>query len=112
MLYDKYKNVMGQHVTWQASTASGLGALVAVYTSHQNPRHPGMLTESAQPVLRTACSTCGHYVIWLRRTGWGRAYVVVRTNEVIADPPITHRITSSAFSNARARYARPLRAEN
>ena len=30
--------------------------------------------ESAQPVLRTACSTCGHYVIWLRRTGWGRAY--------------------------------------
>ena len=27
MLYDKYKNVMGQHVTWRASTASGLGGL-------------------------------------------------------------------------------------
>ncbi|KJA18538.1 hypothetical protein HYPSUDRAFT_947038 [Hypholoma sublateritium FD-334 SS-4] len=40
------EDVMAEHVTWRASTASGLGALVAVYTSQRNPPCPGMVTSS------------------------------------------------------------------
>ena len=72
-------------VFWRSPHAWATG----IYLTRQNS------DEAAQPVLRTACSTCGHYVIWLRRTGWGRAYVLGRQHFMKL-----HRVTRSTESRA------------